>query len=87
VFVVVVLRVFRPATPDTLAEAVKLLTLIAVRVSVGAQNNRTDSFGDSTQTFHANTVIVTRTTQGPLTSVSVIIHCEIVDLKILSCKV
>jgi hypothetical protein len=58
------LRALHVTIPGMLAQAVKLLTLLAVRVPVGAQTNRTDSFVILLNpSFHANTTIVPQTRQ------------------------
>jgi len=64
VIVVVVLRVLHTTIPVTLAQAVRFLTLMAVRDPVGTQTNRIDSFAILLSTsFHANTIIVPQTRQ------------------------
>ena len=63
VVVVVVLRVSH-TIPGTLAQAVRLLTLMAVRVPVGTRTNRTDSFAILLNpSFHDSTILVPQTRQ------------------------
>jgi len=87
IVVVLFLQVLHTTIPVTLAQGVRFLTLMAVRVPVGTQTNRTDSFAILLNfSFHANAIIVPQTRQLSLHSISLPFHLDIADLKVRSCK-